>query len=91
MATSSPSIVTRPLVGSTSRLTIFMVVVLPQPDGPTRTHTSPAPTSSERSVTAGGPSPYRLVTCSKATTDPLVAGAVPGDGSVMAPMIGGRS
>ena len=56
-ATSSPSIVIRPEVGSTRRLTIFMVVVLPHPDGPTRTQISPAPISSDRSVTAGGPSP----------------------------------
>jgi hypothetical protein len=31
----------RPLVGSTSRLTIFSVVDLPQPEGPTRTTSSP--------------------------------------------------
>ena len=56
-ATSAPSIVTRPDVGSTRRLTIFMVVVLPHPDGPTRTQISPARISSERSVTAVGPLP----------------------------------
>ncbi len=43
--TSSPPMVMRPLVGSISRLTIFMLVVLPQPDGPTRTQISPAGTS----------------------------------------------
>ena len=37
VVTSSPATVIRPDVGSTSRLIIFRVVVLPQPDGPTRT------------------------------------------------------
>src|SRR6185312_5137471 len=32
-------------LGAISRLIIFMVVVLPQPDGPSRTQTSPAGTS----------------------------------------------
>ena len=36
-----------------SRFTIFIVVVLPQPDGPTSTHTSPAGMVRVRSVTAG--------------------------------------
>ena len=49
--TSSPSSTIRPLVGSISRLTIFMVVVLPQPDGPTSTHSSPAGTSRLRAST----------------------------------------
>src|SRR4051812_13890759 len=34
-----------PEVGSTSRLTIFSVVVLPQPDGPSNTQISPSATS----------------------------------------------
>ncbi len=42
-----------PDVGSTSRLIIFSVVVLPQPDGPTSATISPSATSSDRSVTAG--------------------------------------
>ena len=33
-------------------LIIFMVVVLPQPEGPTSTHSSPRSTSSERASTA---------------------------------------
>ena len=72
LMTSRPSIVIRPLVGSMSRFTIFIVVVLPQPDGPTRTQISPAGTVRVRSLTASGVPgpPYRLVTCSKATTAP---------------------
>ena len=42
--TSTPSIRTRPAVGSMRRLTIFSVVVLPQPDGPTRMQIRPAGT-----------------------------------------------
>ena len=45
----------RPVVGSISRLTIFRLVVLPQPDGPTSTQILPAGTVSERSLTAPGP------------------------------------
>ena len=41
VATSTPSTRIRPLVGSTSRLTILSDVVLPQPDGPTRTQMRP--------------------------------------------------
>ena len=61
---SSPSRNIRPLVGSMSRLTIFIVVVLPHPDGPTRVTSSPSATSKDRSSTAMVPSSYRLVTCS---------------------------
>ena len=53
--TSSPSRKMRPAVGSISRLTIFIVVVLPHPDGPTSTQISPSGTSSERSSTATWP------------------------------------
>jgi hypothetical protein len=35
-------------------LIIFIVVVLPQPDGPTRTQISPAATVSDNSFTAAG-------------------------------------
>ena len=42
-----------PSVMSTSRLTIFIAVVLPLPDGPTSTQISPAGTSSDRSLMAG--------------------------------------
>ena len=41
-----------PDVGSTSRLIIFSVVVLPHPDGPTSATTSPSAMSSDRSPTA---------------------------------------
>ena len=69
--TSCPSIVIRPPVGSIRRFTIFMDVVLPQPDGPTRTQISPAGIVSVRSVTADDSAPgYCFVTCSKATTAP---------------------
>ena len=56
LATSCPPIVIRPLVGSMSRLTIFMLVVFPQPEGPTSTQISPAGTVRVRSVTADGAS-----------------------------------
>ena len=42
-----------PAVGSTSRLIILSVVVLPHPDGPTSATISPSAMSSVRSVTAG--------------------------------------
>src|SRR5258706_1590475 len=58
----------RPLVGSMSRLTIFMVVVLPQPDGPTSTQISPSGTSRVRSSTATLPLPKRFVRCSSRIT-----------------------
>ena len=62
----------RPLVGSISRLTIFSEVVLPQPDGPTRTQILPAGIVSDRSFTAPAPlrtaaASYDLVTCSYST------------------------
>ncbi len=43
---------TSPLLSSTVRLTRRIAVVLPQPEGPTRTQISPAGTVSERSSTA---------------------------------------
>jgi len=42
-----------PSVGSISRLIIFSVVVLPQPDGPTNMTIFPAGISSVRPSTAG--------------------------------------
>ena len=48
----APSMRIRPHVGSMSRLTILSVVVLPQPEGPTRTQMRPAGTVSVRSSTA---------------------------------------
>ena len=50
---SSPSIVIVPEVGSMRRLIIRIVVVLPQPDGPTNTVVRPAGSSSETWSTAG--------------------------------------
>ena len=50
-----------PLVGSMSRLTIFRLVVLPQPDGPTRQQIFPAGTIRDRSFTAPGVEPPFLL------------------------------
>jgi hypothetical protein len=50
--TSSSPIRIRPLVGSISRLIIFMVVVLPHPEGPTSITISPAGISRVTSSTA---------------------------------------
>ncbi len=52
---SVPLTVMVPEVGSIRRLIIFMVVVLPHPDGPTRTHSSPSPMSIDRLFTATSP------------------------------------
>src|SRR2546430_16488667 len=49
-----------PEVGSIRRLIIFMVVVLPQPEGPTSMQVSPSPTSRVRSCTATWPPGYSL-------------------------------
>ena len=46
----------RPVVGSISRLIIFIVVVLPQPDGPTSTASSPAAKVRSSSATPTVPS-----------------------------------
>src|SRR3954451_6935739 len=58
----------RPDVGSMRRLSIFNVVVLPQPDGPTSTHTSPSGISSESSRTATWPLGYCLLIASRRIT-----------------------
>src|SRR5262249_22494539 len=55
----------RPDVGSIRRLTIFKVVVLPHPDGPTRTHTWPAGMASESARTASWPLAYCLLIASR--------------------------
>src|SRR5919108_4260013 len=53
-----------PEVIGTMRLTIRMAVVLPHPDGPTRTQMSPAGTSSESDRMAGSSLPgYVFETC----------------------------
>ncbi len=54
-ATSSPSMVTRPPVGSTMRLTIWSSVDLPDPEEPTRATVRWEGTVSEKSVTAAVP------------------------------------
>src|SRR5699024_6861820 len=51
-------------VGSTIRLIMRRLVVLPQPDGPTSTVIPPRGTSSDRPSTATVPSAYLLVTSS---------------------------
>ena len=52
LATSSPSTSTVPAVGSIKRLIILSVVVLPQPEPPSSTSSSPSATVSERPSTA---------------------------------------
>ncbi|CAM5714284.1 hypothetical protein SGRIM128S_05251 [Streptomyces griseomycini] len=51
-STLRPASVTSPAVGASSPPTHFSSVVLPQPDGPTRQTSSPAPTVKVRSRTA---------------------------------------
>ena len=63
----------RPDVGSMSRLIIFIVVVLPQPEGPTRTTVSPSSMSNDRPETAGGPEPNRFTT----STSEIIARPLP--------------
>src|SRR5712675_1268868 len=65
LVTSLPSTVSVPDVGSIIRLIIRIDVVLPQPDGPTKTVSVPSGISSVRSSTATVPSGYFLVTFSK--------------------------
>src|SRR3569833_1656183 len=74
----------RPVVGSISRLIIFRVVDLPQPEGPTRQTTSPGFTSRSSSCTATVSSAYFLPTPSSlimASDASLAAADVP-DGAV---------
>src|SRR5690348_9511532 len=68
----------RPLVGSTSRLIMRSVVVLPQPDGPTSTHTSPSGTNRLSSWTATRPFGNCLVTASSRITTAARVGERPG-------------
>src|SRR5215217_3971113 len=83
-ATSRPSTVMVPLVASIMRLTIRRVVVLPQPDGPTRTVRSPSGTSKETLSTAVVPSGKRLVTDSKLINcRPRSSGSRPESGRVV--------
>src|SRR5262249_19596488 len=63
--------VSSPSSSGTSRFTSFSAVVLPQPDGPTRTQNAPAGISSERSRSAGSARPaYRFVTRSNTISAP---------------------
>src|SRR4051794_2449480 len=57
-----------PDVGSMRRLIMRRIVVLPQPEGPTSTHTSPVGTSKERSSTATSPPGYTFRTDSSRIT-----------------------
>src|SRR3954447_8851746 len=66
------------------RLTIRMAVVLPPPEGPTRTQISPAGTVSESDLTAGSARRgERLVTASKTIPDPRPAVAVTAAGALL--------
>src|SRR5450756_1371016 len=84
LATSAPASSTCPAVGSTSRLTIRSVVDLPQPEGPTRTSSSPRRTSRSRSCTATVPSGYSLRTPRKLMTASAAASMAPTVPAVMA-------
>ena len=53
------------MLGSMMRLIIFIVVVLPQPEGPTSTVSSPAANVRSSSRTAVVPSGYTLLTPSR--------------------------
>ena len=66
-----PSHRMRPAVGSSIRLTIRSVVVLPQPDGPTTTVILPEGTVNVRSETAVVPSRKVLLTASNSITSNL--------------------
>src|SRR5579859_64744 len=65
---STPSTRTRPRSGSRRRLIIRSVVVLPQPDGPIRTHVFPVGMSRLRSLTAFEPPAKFLLTFSRRIT-----------------------
>src|SRR4026207_2456910 len=59
--TTCPSILTVPEVIVSRPATIRRAVVLPQPEGPTKTTNSPLPTSRSRPLTASVPSGYTFV------------------------------
>jgi hypothetical protein len=65
VVTSLPLTVRVPEVGSIILLIIRIEVVLPHPDGPTKTVNVPSGTSSVRSSTATVPSGYFFVTLVK--------------------------
>src|SRR6187399_3442482 len=60
-----PSIRNSPVEMSSRPATMFNVVDLPQPDGPTRMMNSPSAISMSTSDTASAPSGYRLLTLSR--------------------------
>src|SRR5882672_11195070 len=67
-----------PVSKLTSRFTILSAVVLPPPDGPTRTQNVPAGISNERSSSAAASRPaYRFVTWSKVISAALLVTQVP--------------
>ena len=55
--TSRPATTTRPPLAGISPPTMRSVVVLPQPEGPSRASSSPCSTSNESDATAAGPAP----------------------------------
>ena len=55
--TSRPATTTVPDFGRCSPVASFIIVDLPQPDGPTIAANSPSRTFSDRPSTAGGPAP----------------------------------
>src|SRR3954468_521864 len=67
LTTRSPIRTTPPEISS-SPATILSAVVLPQPEGPTRTTNSPSAMSSASESTALVPSPYTFVTSSRTTS-----------------------
>src|SRR6476469_4752382 len=77
LVTSSSPMKIRPLVGSISRLIIFMVVVLPHPYGPTSMTISPAGISMVTLSTAGCAdcASYLFVTPSSSMRTPPVVDA----------------
>jgi hypothetical protein len=52
-STRRPAMRTSPVVGTSRPPTIRITVVLPQPDGPTKTTNSPSPMASESGSTTG--------------------------------------
>src|SRR3984957_9861826 len=89
--TSVPSIRIRPPEGSMSRLIMRSEVVLPQPEGPTSTQSSPSGTVKLSSATASESALYRLVTRSSSITVERLPSAchgysrtdVAGDGAIL--------
>ena len=86
-AMSTPSMRNVPDVGSSMRLIIRSVVVLPQPDDPTNTLTVPDGISSVSASTATLPSGKRLVTCSNSITWNTLGGWCAGGGGYGAGVI----